>query len=476
MSKTVVVIGGGLAGLTAAIEAHESNVKVVLIEKESKIGGNSIKASSGINAMVSEEDRDLFIQDTLKSGGGESEELLVHKLVDESQSALDWLMRQGELDLSLVSQCGGHSVARTHRCPSENGRPVPVGWKLIETLKRRLGDLPNVDILTQTRVLELITKDERVCGVRVKDSQGEREIESEAVILTSGGFGGQTSKQMESGESTLLSQFAPQLIDIATTNGPWANGDGIRLGLSVNASTRNMERVQLHPTGFVDPSNPTASTKFLAPESLRAYGAILLNGQGERFANELGLRQYVTEQVFAQIDKAHSRAHSWMSQKLPKDYPSAYLVLTEETVENFGRSTLGFYASKGFFVQTKGISGLAKILDIEDESDIEKMFEEYDKRQDQFGKSIFPCKYKSQDIYWVALVTPVVHYTMGGLEMNVNSSILTVQGEAIKGLYGAGEVTGGVHGRNRLAGNSLLECIVYGRTAGSQAALYAQSL
>ncbi|KAG1438960.1 hypothetical protein G6F56_012458 [Rhizopus delemar] len=240
MMKTVIVVGGGLAGLSAAIEAHEGNVRVILIEKESKIGGNSIKASSGINAMVSKEDRESFIQDTLESGGGESQVDLVHKLVDDSRPALDWLIKQDDsLHLSLVSQCGGHSVARTHRCPSENGRPVPVGWKLIESLKSRLNDLPNVIILTQTRVLELIVRQERICGVRLSDPLGEREMVANAVILTSGGFGGQTSKQSD-GQDTLLNEFAPQLVNMATTNGPWANGDGIRLGLSVGASTRNM--------------------------------------------------------------------------------------------------------------------------------------------------------------------------------------------------------------------------------------------
>ncbi|KAG1469852.1 hypothetical protein G6F56_003019 [Rhizopus delemar] len=232
------------------------------------------------------------------------------------------------------------------------------------------------------------------------------------------------------------------------------------------------ERVQLHPTGFVDPNNPLASTKFLAPESLRAYGAILLNGQGKRFVNELGLRQYVTEHILAQADTVRDRPQSWMNKVLPENYQAAYLILTEEAVENFGRSTLNFYASKGFFIQAQGIRELAKELDV-DEIQLDKMLEEYDQRYDNFGKTLFPCKFKNQETYWVALVTPVVHYTMGGLRMNTEASLLTAKDEVIKGLYGAGEVTGGVHGRNRLAGNSLLECVVYGRTAGGQAAVYA---
>ncbi|KAG1456315.1 hypothetical protein G6F46_007722 [Rhizopus delemar] len=489
-NKTVIVVGGGLAGLSAAIEAHDQgNTRVILIEKEDKVGGNSMKASSGINAIenTTGDSREAFIQDTLKSGDGLSNEELVTKLVDESQSSLDWLIHQSEfdagkptLDLSLVSRCGGHSFGRTHRCPPENGRPVPVGWKLIDTLKKRLTSLPHTQVMTQTRVLGLLSDDsQRVCGVRL---ESDEEITADAVILTSGGFGGQTGTYLTDGKATLLSEFAPQLVHTATTNGPWANGDGIRLGLSVKAGIRDMDKVQLHPTGFIDPSNPTLPTKFLAPEALRAYGGIMLNGDGKRFVDELNLREHVTKKVFGQTDTVHNRPNSWMFKVVPKKYPAAYLVLTEEAVESFGKSTLGFYASKGFFTRVEGIDNLAKdVLNVEKE-EIESIFKEYDAHidnatPDHFGKEIFPSRLLVPTTYWVALVTPVVHYTMGGLNINANASILAQDGETtIQGLYGAGEVTGGVHGRNRLAGNSLLECVVFGRTAGRNAAIYAQSL
>lgn len=502
--KTVIVVGGGLAGLSAALEAHNNqgqNTKVVLIEKEKNIGGNSMKATSGINAIepLNNDSRDAFIQDTLKSGAGICSEELVVKLVDESRPALDWLIKESEfeagnptLDLSVVSRCGGHSHGRTHRCPAQNGRPVPVGWKLVDTLKKKFTSYPDVEVITNARVLNLLTEPvennlKKVVGVKIskKDPETEQEstetIHASAVILASGGFGGQTGHHLPDGQNTLLSEFAPQLVDTATTNGPWANGDGVRLGLSIGAGMRDMDQVQVHPTGFVDPSNPTASTKFLAPEALRAYGGVLLNGEGKRFADELTLRDKVSAAVFRQTGTIHNHPESFMSKTLPEKYSAAYMILTDEAVEGFGKSTLGFYASKGFFKQVEGVENLAKLLDVEKDA-LEQEFKEYDEhveseKPDSFGKSNFPGRLLANPstTYWVSLITPVVHYTMGGLDMNADASILTEEHEVIPGLYGAGEVTGGVHGHNRLAGNSLLECVVFGRTAGRNAAIYAQN-
>lgn len=238
----------------------------------------------------------------------------------------------------------------------------------------------------------------------------------------------------------------------------------------------------MHPTGFVDPSNPTAPTKFLAPEALRAYGGVLLNGDGKRFINELTLRDVVTAAVYRQTGTVHNHANSFMAKTIPEKYASAYMVLTDEAVEGFGKSTLGFYASKGFFKQVEGVEGLAQLLDV-DPKVLEDDFKEYDQHvgreedTDKTGKVYFPSPLlgPGATTYWVGLITPVIHYTMGGLSINSDAAILTEDDKStIPGLFGAGEVTGGVHGHNRLAGNSLLECVVFGRTAGRNAAIYAQ--
>lgn len=256
--QKVIIVGGGLAGLTAAVEAHNNGGQVILIEKEKNIGGNSMKATSGINAVEPStgDTRELFIEDTLKSGAGICREDLVTKLVDESRSALDWLIEESKeedgnpsLDLSAASRCGGHSHGRTHRCPpAPNGHPVPVGFKLVNTLKKKVLSFSDVQVITNARVLSLLTKSGGVVGVEIlkKDPKTEQEtkeiIHAGAVVLTSGGFGGQTGHHLLDGKNTLLSEFAPQLLNTATTNGPWANGDGIRLGLGAGAGMRDMVR------------------------------------------------------------------------------------------------------------------------------------------------------------------------------------------------------------------------------------------
>ncbi|KAG0162567.1 cleavage and polyadenylation specificity factor subunit 2 [Apophysomyces sp. BC1034] len=462
---TVVVIGAGLAGLTAALEAHNHGAKVILIDKEKNVGGNSMKATSGINAVTEADTAEAFLQDTLSSGGGLSNADLAKKIVYESNDAIQWLENQdpaNTLQLSLVSQCGGHTHARTHRCPPYKGAPVPVGWKLVDTLKKKLLQ-EKVDIYTGTLVTDLIVESGRVVGLKMVRSSSDaeemtEELRADAIVLASGGFGGQTKN------GTLLETYAPQLLNLATTNGPWADGNGVQLGLAVGATAIDMDQVQIHPTGFVDPNQPDLATKFLAPEALRGYGAILIDAQGHRFANELARRDELTNAIFKHTEK--------VSMSPPH---SVFLVMTDEAVDAFGRSTLEFYAKKGFFKKYQGTAALAESLNL-DLSQLENEWTTYDRYvdgvADDFGKTKFACKLMpAEDTgYWVATITPCVHYTMGGLQIDVNAAV-QADGKPIPGLYAAGEVTGGVHGRNRLAGNSLLECVVFGRTAGRNAAL-----
>lgn len=205
--------------------------------------GNSAKATSGINGMTETGDSwEAFEHDTLESGGGLSNQSLVHKLVHQSVDALQWLQQQDTtLDLSLVSQCGGHTFPRTHRCPPKpNGSPVPVGWRLVQALRQRFEQLDNASVRTQSRVTQLKTDPSTgvITGVELNNKEM---LSANAVILTSGGFGGQTQPlDQPDGTQTLLSQYAPNLLNIATTNGPWANGDGIRLGVAIGAATKDM--------------------------------------------------------------------------------------------------------------------------------------------------------------------------------------------------------------------------------------------
>ena len=297
----VVVVGGGLAGLSAAVEASRHGAWVTIIEKEKNIGGNSAKATSGINAVGTgaqkakgiEDSISVYIQDTLKSGDGLSNEDLVNILATNSAAAIDFLESFG-LRLTDVVQLGGHSVARTHRFPpTAEGKPVPVGWTLISTLKKYIeGSLKDtVNVLTLSTFKQLVIRDGKIIGVEYIDNNGSVHTVEGAVVLTSGGFANDHTA------NSLLDKYVPSLASLPTTNGVWATGDIIKATSGTNLSLIHMNKVQVHPTGFIEPSQPLAHTKFLAPEAIRGCGAILLNAEGKRFVNELGRRDHVTAKM-----------------------------------------------------------------------------------------------------------------------------------------------------------------------------------
>eukprot|EP01135_Chromosphaera_perkinsii_P007960 Nk52_evm32s1073 gene=Nk52_evmTU32s1073 len=477
----IVVIGGGLAGLSAAIECHRKaresgeSFHITLIEGQKNVGGNSAKATSGMNGSPShlqelkgiQDSEELFREDTQRSGDNLNVPTLVRVLTSNSASAVKWVYDFG-LDISDVRQLGGHSAARTHRQPpSDDGKIAPIGWNIIKTLKEKIEseikNSENITILTESKVTQLLSRKDgeeiEVVGVRyVGLDEKEVEMKADAVILTTGGFG------CDHTSSSLLAEFAPGKADLPTTNGPFAMGEGVKMGREIGANLIHMDKVQVHPTGLVDPANPGAKTKFLAPEVLRGCGGILLNQSGERFCNELGRRDYVTNKIFDNCSK-HSEA----------DITISYMVLNEEAALKFGKGTLGFYESKGFFKKFANAGELNSFLNAPQGS-VASSFAAYADSskagKDEFGKITFPVTFTPDETLYVAVITPSIHYTMGGLEISGSAEVLHSVGDTKKPilrLFAAGEVTGGVHGENRLAGNSLLECVVFGRIAGERA-------
>lgn len=211
--------------------------------------------------------------------------------------------------------------------------------------------------------------------------------------------------------------------------------------------------MQVHPTAFVDPANPTSGSKFLAPEALRGSGAILLDSRGTRFANELARRDELTAAIRG------ASAPVW-------------LVLPASGADLFGRPAIDFYASKGLFTRAATIDELARHIGVDAPSlasELELYMRDLLAGKDAFGKTVFPAVFNEQRETWVAQITPAVHYCMGGLKIESHGAVLGEGGALVEGLFAAGEVTGGVHGRNRLAGNSLLECVVFGRRAAHSA-------
>merc|ERR1719194_167006 len=291
--QQVVVVGGGLAGLSAAHTVLEHGINVVVIDKNAFFGGNSTKATSGINGAGTRSQRALKIEDSPEvfegdtKRGGASREDLIKVLTHQSASGVEWLMDNFKLDLSLVSRMGGHSNPRTHR-----GKEKFPGMTITYGLMEKLEDIADEDedkarILLKSTVKELIYKDSTVIGVKY-EKDGKMFEEYGPVIVSTGGFGA------DFGDDSLLKKYRPDLLHLPTTNGEHCSGDGLKMAMAVGADTVDLEWVQVHPTGLVHPEEPDAKVKFLAAEALRGVGGVLLDINGNRFANELGRRDYVT--------------------------------------------------------------------------------------------------------------------------------------------------------------------------------------
>jgi len=519
-SENIVVIGSGLAGLSAVVEAYHTAKaiyndeiaknhpfpKIYLIEKEKGIGGNSAKATSGINGALTkyqkekgiEDSLEQFSKDTLKSGGNINVPSLVNKLVHDSKDAVEWFT-QFNLILSAISQCGGHEVPRTHRqAPREDGKPSPVGWNIISALKNYiLNDLKDdVTVRYNSRVQEILTTGDgsKVIGVKYESTNPETKntkinvLPASAVILATGGYAHDWT------DTSLLRRFGDKSLEnVPTTNGPHATGDGVKMGTAIGAGIVNMDKVQVHPTGFIKLADPFNPTKFLAPEALRGYGGILLNSQGQRFVNELTTRDLVSEAIFKNCSNVIMKHYDTKEEKeIEKKVVRAWLIMNEEGANAFDIGSINFYVKIGVIHIIDGIEKVSELTEIPVETlkaTIQKYNSDADNGVDEFGKTRFPFKFADDNKFYVSAITPSIHYTMGGLAVNPAGEILKprkkvevstllntpttaedqVDLKPILALYGAGEVTGGVHGKNRLAGNSLLECTVYGRQAGRRA-------
>ncbi|KPA85957.1 putative mitochondrial NADH-dependent fumarate reductase-like protein [Leptomonas pyrrhocoris] len=488
----VVVIGGGLAGCAAAIEAVDCGATVVLIEKEPRLGGNSAKATSGINGWGTRtqavnhvlDNCKLFERDTFLSGkGGYCDPGLVRTLSVKSSDAISWLESFG-IPLTMLYQLGGASRKRCHRAPDQkDGTPVPIGFTIMKTLDDHIRAKLHgrITVLNETAVTSLIhetttmpdgSHEIRVSGVRYTSltdpMKTEMQLPADAVVLATGGFSNDQTN------TSLLREYAPQLFGVPTTNGTFATGDGVKMARALGATLVDMDKVQLHPTGLINPKDPANKTKYLGPEALRGSGGILLNGQGERFVNELDLRSVVSQAIIAQDNVYPDSGGSRF----------AYCVLSEEAANLFGINGLTYYwKSMGLFTRVDDMKALAELIGCPLEQ-VRNSLETYETLSTEkrpcplTGKIVYPSVVGMKGPYYVAYVTPSIHYTMGGCSISPAAEVLMEHNTVnifehqrpILGLFGAGEVTGGVHGCNRLGGNSLLECVVFGKIAGDRAA------
>jgi len=480
--QQVIIVGGGLGGMSAAHTVLEHGIKVCVIDKNAFFGGNSTKATSGINGAQTKTQRKLGVQDSAEvfaadtMRGGAKRPDLVEVLCGESAPSVDWLSDKFKIDLSLVARLGGHSNPRTHR-GKERFPGMTITYALMEALEDIAEDevAGRAKIMLKSKVNKLI-KDASgaVVGVEGVTSDGKPFTEHGPVIIATGGFGADFA------EDSLLVKHRPDLAHLPTTNGDHCTGDGLKMSMAVGADTVDLEWIQVHPTGLVHPDEADAKVKFLAAEALRGVGGLLLDMDGNRFCNELGRRDYVTGMMWK--NKGFTQGNT----------TGFFLCLNGKASEEIhwhckhykGRGLMKHYKNMGEFAKEHGMNVETIRKTFSDYNEIAAKqqkdpengpYEAYGggKSHDVWGKKFFHnLPMDVDDEFHVGVVTPVIHYCMGGLRMNPDAEIQTAEEKVIPGLYAAGEAMGGVHGNNRLGGNSLLDCVVFGRVSGRSAARF----
>ena len=488
----VVVVGAGGAGMTAAITAAAEGKSVVILESQSMVGGNSVRATGGMNAgktvyqdenefgesagvektlktaaekyadnetitalakTVSEQwaayqanptgyfdSVELMELDTMIGGKGINDPELVETLCANSADAIDWLDEHG-ITLHNVSSFGGASVKRIHRPVNAEGKTVSVGSYMIPLLQENC-EKAGVKMMLDTTATEILTDaNGAAVGVKATGASGETvTVNAKAVVLASGGFGANLD---------MVVKYKPELKGFMTTNAPGIQGQGIEMAQAIGAATVDMDQIQIHPT-------VEANTAALITEGLRGDGAILINEEGQRFIDEVGTRDVVSAAEIAQTG-----SYSW-------------LVVDQAMVD--ASSVIQGYIKKGYTVTGATYEELGKAMGVDAAAFAETM-EKWNgyveaKNDPDFGRTSFANPLNTAP-YYAVKVTAGVHHTMGGLKINANTEVLNEKGEVIPGLFAAGEVTGGVHGANRLGGNAVADFTVFGRIAGAAASDYA---
>lgn len=462
MAPRVIVVGGGLSGLSAAHTVYLNGGNVIVLDKQGFFGGNSTKATSGINGALTRTQVDCkiadsvkqFYDDTIKSARDKARPDLIRVLTYNSASAVEWLQDVFKLDLTLVSRLGGHSQPRTHRGHDAKFPGMAITYALMQRLEELAEKEPErVQIIKKARVTGLNKDGNLVTGVTY-EYNGESATLDGPVVLATGGYAA------DFGETSLLKKWRPDTFHLSSTNGVHATGDGQKMVMAIGGNGIDMDKVQVHPTGLVDPKDPGSKWKFLAAEALRGEGGLLLNADGDRFCDELGHRDYVSGEMWKEKDKG----------KFP-----IRLVLNSKASNVLDFHTR-HYSGRGLMKKMTG-KELAKEIGCTPDH-LQDTFKTYNaiadgKKKDPFGKRFFHnTPLDINDDFHVALMEPVLHFTMGGIEINDKAQILNQEGKPFEGLFACGELAGGVHGANRLGGSSLLGCVVYGRVAGDTASNY----
>jgi len=384
MTLDVLVVGSGASGLAAALSAERAGARVAVVTKGTLQSCNSAKAQGGIQASFGDDDSpELHAEDVWRSSHETADRRLVEILTGEAQSAIHWLE---ELGVEFTRQNGGYRLAKCGGASAK--RLLQVGDRTGHAITTALRDAVESSSAATFPKSPLLSLEPAGSGWRARCA--EQTLEASTVVLASGGRCYREAE--ERGE--------------LSTNHPGATGEVTQIALDLGAESRDLDALQYHPNGGAWPPNTQG---YSIPETTRAYGAVLVNADGQEFTDSLGPRDAVSQAIFDEVEKGKGV-------ETPDGRPAVYLDTTRIKPED-AEISLPYMLRR---YRAAGIDPLAEPI----------------------------------------LTYPVLHYQNGGLVIDTDSQT------TLEGLYACGEIAGGTHGRNRMMGNSLLECCVFGRRAG----------
>ena len=446
LTTDIVIIGAGGAGMTAAINATQAGKDVILVEMMPYAGGNTTKATGGMNAAEThyqkeqgiEDSVEQFVEDTMKGGHDINDRDLVTIMAENSAAGIDWLDSIGA-PLPKISFSGGATNQRIHAPEDGSG----VGAYLVTALLKKMDEL-GIKVMYNTKATDLLSLEGTVNGILAESDDAYYTIHSKAVILATGGFGN---------NQEMIVRYREDLEGTVTTSAPGIMGDGIVMAQAVGADLVDIDQIQLHPT-------VEQKTSMLITESVRGDGAILVNQDGKRFTDELLTRDKVSAAELAQ----------------PGSY--AYIIFDQKLRE--GLKATEKYISTGITVQGDTIEDLAAQIDVDPATLAETLANwnkcVADKNDAEFGRTTGMDNDLSTPPYYAIKIAPGIHHTMGGVHIDTGAHVIDLNGKVIPGLFAAGEVVGGVHGGNRLGGNAVADIVVFGRISSASAVEWCNEL
>ena len=459
----VVVIGGGGSGLATAIAAYQAGAKkVIVVEKLGYLGGSTNVSEGALNAVDPkrqgkqgiEDSFEKFYDQTMKGGHNKGNPELVKYLTQNSMKSVEWLESMGVKFKDEIGTATGALWQRSHYPATPSGNTYIRSFE--QVIKGTNGA---IQVLTDTQATDLLQDKGRITGVTAKHF-GQQVIlnAKDGVVIATGGFGANIKFRQEVNTGVWKSVKLDNSIG-CTNIQKAAQGEGLLIAKKHGADLINLDDIQIHPCG-------TPGTGLM--ENIRTSGRnrIFVNVDGDRFVNEGAARDVLAGAIFAQPKSTYYVVVNKVR------YPS------RDWVDANG-ATIANMVALGSVIEAKTLDELAQKTGMK-AADLKKSIDDYNavvsgKAKDKFG---FEANNKADKLmtegpWYACKKVPTVHHTMGGIKINTKAEVLNTSGKVIPGLYASGEVTGGIHGSNRLGGNAIADVMVYGRTAGTNAANFA---